>query len=247
VTASDPTAIDVGSHVPPAEPVAAATELPPLDLSDMRLWNWDGKWHASEWVNDMSPIPWKYAHVQQRPDKSVDLILDAGGAPQLQAMKGTDAHASGLWQTEVTLPQLRDGVVVAPLWLYNSGNRDEIDFEFAGRKGLDVTMHAYPGGKHRKQTVRLFEGQDFSSRTVRFGISVNMQAGEAEMIVDDLVVHVFRKADMGWFVTSPLKPWMEMWPANPGNTGFVDWVGRWQGMSGSDEMRMRIHGYAYNE
>lgn len=246
VTAAAPKAVEgkpkTSGHKPEAQP-----ELKPLDLSDMRLWNWDGKWHASEWDNDMGPVPWKYEHVRQNSDQSVDFILNARGAPQLQAMKGTAAHTDGLWETEVTLPRLRDGVVVAPLWLYNSDNRDEIDFEFAGRKGLDVSLHAYPNGIHRQKTVRLFEGQDLSGKTLRFGISVDMAAGEVEMIVDDQVVHVFRKANLGWFVTKPLRPWIEMWPADPGNAGFVDWVGKWQGMTENEEMRMRVHGYGYSE
>ena len=195
----------------------------------------------------MGPIPWKSDHIRQRSDQSVDFILDFGGAPQLQAVKGTSAHTDGLWETEVTLPQLRDGVVVAPLWLYDPDSRDEIDFEFAGRKGLDVSIHAYPNGTHRKKTVRLFEGQDLSGRTLRFGILVDTIAGEAEMIVDDQVVYVFRKAELGWFVSKPLKPWIEMWAADPENAGFAAWVGEWQGIADGEEMRMRVHGYGFSE
>lgn len=247
VTAAEPQAPEGTSGGLGPSPEALSPQLPPLDLSDLKLWNWDAKWHASEWANEMGPLPWKYDHIRQRSDQSVDLILNSVGAPQLQAVKGTAAHTDGLWETQVTLPELREGVVVAPLWLYNSDNRDEIDFEFAGRKGLDVTIHAYPNGTHRKKTVRLFEGQDLSGKTLRFGIALDMAAGEAEMIVDEQVVYVFRKADLGWFVTKPLRPWIEMWAADPDNADFVGWVGKWQGIAAGEEMRMRVHGYGHTE
>lgn len=236
-----------GSSTQTATATSALAELPPLDLADMALWNWDGIWHASEWDNEFGPIPWKYDRVQPRSDGSVDFVLDADGSAQLQAVNGTPARSDGLWEAEVTLPQMRDGVVVAPLWIYNSDTRDEVDFEFAGRKGLDVSMHTYVNGQHKSKTVRLFAGQDFSGRTMRFGIDVDTAGGVVEMLVDGEIAYVFDQADTGWFVSDPMRPFIQLFPMDPNNTGFVQWVGEWQGMAPGDEMRMTVHGYGYSE
>jgi hypothetical protein len=230
---------------PTPTPAPAASALPPLDLSDMRLWNWNGKWHASEWANANSPLPWRYSRVSQPAKADTVFSLDAGGAPQLQAQGGIAAAASGLWESEVTVPRLRDGLIVAPLWLYDPGSRDEIDFEFAGRKGLDVSIHAWPGGVHKTQTVRLFAGQDLSGKRLRFGIRVNQNAGTAEMLVNGALVQRWERARLGYFPSKPLKPWIEMWAANPSNSGFVQWAGRWTGLASGEKIQMTVHGYRY--
>ena len=139
----------------PATPVLAP--LFPLNLTTMRLWNWGGKWIGSEWSNANSPLPWKFSHINQPAGADTLFTLDAAGAPEIQAGPA-EAKAEGMWESEVTLPQLRDGLVVAPLWLYDSTSRDEIDFELAGRNGLDVTMHVYVNGVHKQNSVRLFAG-----------------------------------------------------------------------------------------
>lgn len=226
---------------------AATTSLPPLDLSGMRLWNYNAKWHASEWANAGGPIPWKADHVKPQPNGDVHLILDSAGAPQLQAVKGMTGYTSGLWETEVTLPQMQDGLIVAPLWLYHSGSKDEIDFEFAGTKGLDVSMHAYPGGVHKQKTVRLFPGQDMSGQRKRFGIRLDLQQGFADMYVDGQMVHRFDRTELGFFVSNPLKPFIEMWATDPNNAGFVSWTGGWKGLQPGERKVMVVHGYAHSD
>ncbi|MFO1256649.1 MAG: family 16 glycosylhydrolase [Sphingomonadaceae bacterium] len=217
--------------------------LPRLDLSAMRLWDYSKPWMASQWSNALSPIPWRYDHVVARNDGSVSFFLDALGAPELQAVNGTPARTSGLWEVEVTLPRLRDGLIVAPLWLFNSQSRDEIDFEFAGRKGLDVTMHVYPGGVHQKFTARLFAGQDYSGRRVRFGIALDEKAGKATMLVNGVRVYTFDRAKTRYFVSTAMRPIIEQWAANPTKPDLVNWVGRWQGLGPGERIEMRVHGY----
>ena len=230
-----------------AVPVIAlsATTLAPLDLSDMKLWNWAGKWHASEWSNANSPIPWRYNHVVRQPDYSVNFLLDAAGAPELQAQKGIPAASRALWEVEATLPKLKDGLIVAPLWVYDPASKDEVDFEFAGRRGLDVTIHAYPGGVHRKTTTRLFAGTDFSGKRMRFGIQVDQTAGTIVMFVNGAAVKTWQKAQVGFFPTHPLKPFIEMWAANPANRGFVEWAGAWPGLAAGERLTMTVHGYGF--
>ncbi len=227
--------------------VVPAAPLPPLDLSTLWLWNWGGKWIGSEWANGNSPLPWKFNHISQPAKADTLLTLDAAGAPQLQGGGATPARTDGLWETEVTLPQLRDGLVVAPLWLYDPASRDEIDFELAGKRGLDVTMHVYVNGVHKQNSVRLMAGTDLSGQRKRFGIKVNQASGFVEMFVDGARVHRWDKAALGFFVARPLKPWIEMWAANPANTGFVQWVGKWTPLSAGQVLTMRVHGYGYTD
>ncbi len=220
-------------------------KLAPLDLSDMKLWNWNGKWHASEWNHASSTIPWRYNRVARQSTGDVKFRLDSTGAPQLQAQGGTPAYSRGLWEVEATLPELREGMVVAPLWLYDSASKDEIDFEFVGRRGLDVTLHAYPGGVHKQSTVRLFAGTDLSNKRMRLGIKLDQTAGTAIMLVDGKPVHTFDKAKLGWFVTKPLKPLIELWAADPSKTGLTQWTGVWKPLASGDHRTMTVHGYGY--
>jgi hypothetical protein len=225
--------------------VAKITVLPPLMLSDMALWHWSGKWMASEWENASGPIPWRYDHIAQVRQADTVFTLDADGAPQLQALNGTTAYDSGIWETDVTLPTLKDGVIVAPLWVYNAASSDEVDFEFAGRYGLDVSLHSKLDGVMQKSTVRLFPGVDMSGQRKRFGIKVDQRSGLVEMYVDGRLVHRWDRRGMAFFVSSPLKPWIEMWPTSPTNSGLVQWAGRWSGFAAGEKLAMTVHGYAY--
>jgi hypothetical protein len=241
--APTPMAAPAAAATPARAPAVAA--LLPLNLSDMQMWNWNGKWLASEWDNVNSTIPWRYNHIVQQSGKDTVFTLDAAGAPQLQAMNGTPAYTRGLWETEVTLPSLREGMIVAPLWIYDTGSKDEIDFEFAGRRGLDVSMHVYVNGAHQQNTVRLFAGTDMSGQRHRFGIKTDEAAGYVEMYVDGRRVHRWDRSSTTFFISHPMKPWIEMWPTNPSNAGFVQWAGQWKGLAANEKLRMTIHGYGY--
>lgn len=243
VTAVEPAGVQTAAAVStPATPVL--TPLLPLNLTTMRLWNWGGNWIGSEWSNGNSPLPWKFGHINQPAGADTLFTLDATGAPEIQA-GSAEAKTDGVWESEVTLPQLRDGLVVAPLWLYDSTSRDEIDFELAGRNGLDVTMHVYVNGVHKHNSVRLFAGTDLSGQRKRFGIKVDQHTGYVEMYVDGKRVQRWDKSTLGYFVSHPIKPWLEMWAANPSNSGFVQWVGKWTPLAAGQQLTMRVHGYGY--
>lgn len=228
-----------------ATPTPALTPLAPLDLSGMALWRWSARWHASEWDNGNSHIPWRYNRVTKQTNGDVNFRLDSTGAPQLQAVDGTTGQSRGLWEVEATIPQLREGMVVAPLWLYNSSNKDEIDFEFVGRRGLDLSIHAYPGGVHQQNTVRLFADTDLSGRRMRFGIQLDEAAGTATMLIDGAPVHTWTRASLGWFPTQPVKPFMEVWAAKPTLTWLTQWTGVWTNLPSGDHRTMTIHGYGF--
>ncbi len=217
--------------------------LQPLDLRSMWLWNWGGLWIGSEWSNADSPIPWKFDRIKQVAGGDTLFTLDAAGAPEIQGGGAMAAKSDGLWETEVTLPQLRDGLVVAPLWIYDPASRDEIDFEYAGKRGLDVTLHAYVGAVHKSSTVRLFAGVDMSEQRKRFGIKVDQVAGYAEMYVDGKLAHRWNRSTLGFFVSHPMKPWIQMMAMNPTNTGYVQWAGKWTPLATGQTLTMRVHGY----
>lgn len=214
--------------------------LPPLDY-DAWLWNWDARWFASEWNHAFSELPWRYDHVTKRAGSMV-LRLDQSGSAQIKTGNGTKAQTTGLWEAEVTPARFRPGVIQAPLWLYNQETKDEIDFEFAGENGLYLTMHTYSGG-YRRQVVRVAGVQ--AGVRHRFGIRMDQAAGYVDMIVDGRVVHRFNKAGAPGFVSSPMNPIFELWSVHPNKTDFVEWAGRFAGISGSDKMEMILHGYRY--
>ena len=222
-----------------------AAPLPPLDLSNMRLWNYAGTWMASNWASQ-GPMPYRYDHVVRSKNKTATLLLDNAGAPQLKAYGGNPSKTSGFWEADVTLPKLRDGLVVAPLWLYNEKSREEVDIELAGRNGLQLTLHTYPGGVHTTDACKVFEGRDLSGERHRFAIALDEAAGIAEVYVDNRSVARFDRAKTKGFPSTELKPIIEMWAADPNNAGFVGWVGRWQPLAAGEKLEMTVWGYRYS-
>lgn len=224
---------------PPVDAKPAGGGLPPLDY-DASLWNFDARWFASEWNNAFSDIPWRYDHVIRRGGDLL-LRLDRSGSAQIKPGNATPRHTAGLWEADVTIAPFRSGVVQAPLWLYNDGTKDEIDFEFGGERGLFITMHTYTGGyrKHGVQIGGVRPGRH------RFGIKMDQAAGYVEMIVDGRVVHRWDRATSPSFVSSPLGPIFELWAVRNDKEDFVGWLGPFAGMSGDDRMDMVLHGYRY--
>jgi hypothetical protein len=220
--------------------------LPALSLAGMKLYNYSARWHASEWDNTGSKIPWRYNHVKQAGDDVV-FTLDESGAPQLQAVQGTPAETDGIWEADVTMPELREGVVVAPLWLYNQSTKDEIDFEFTGRRGLDVSMHAWPNGEHKYKTVRIFEGTDFSNRRLCLAIKSDLASGKIDMLLDGKVVYTWDKTKWDFFISNPMRPFLELWAADPANSGLVSWTGAFTGLKPGEAMTMTVHGYRFSK
>lgn len=216
--------------------------LDPLDLSDMRLWNWQAKWHASHWDHAFSDVPWRFGNVRKARNGDVFFDLDRNGAPELQGVNQV-AQRKGLWEADVTLPKLASGLVVAPLWVYNQSTKDEIDFEFAGQKGLQLTIHSFGSGSHRQAHVMVPNTGDWSGRRVRFGIHADIDGGWIKMLINGKTVHTFTRASSPEaFPVSDLKPFVSMWPAKSGLAWAESWVGRWDGQPAS----MVVHGYRFS-
>lgn len=218
-----------------------ASDLPPLDLSDMALWNWQGLWHASEWDNAFSDIPFRYNHISQSADGNTTFSLDSSGAPELKG-QNQPTHIAGLWEVDVSLPDAASGLNMAPLWLYNGDNGDEIDFEFVGTKGLQVTIHSYNSGSHAYDAFMLLNSSSLAGQRVRLGIRADLTAGWIDMLVNGQVAHSFHRSDSpNAFPTTGLKPVLSMWTAKSGLGWAEQWLGTWNGGSAT----MVVHGYQY--
>ena len=203
------------------------------------LWSFK-TWMASEWAS-MGPAPFRFDHVAAN-GSDVVMFTDADGGPELKSYdfaSGAD-KTSGLWEVDVTLPPMRDGLIVAPIWLYNQDGGHEIDFEFAGRKGLDVSVHV---GTASVASDRLHAGEDWSGQRHRFGIKMNQAARWAEMYIDGVMVKRFDGST--GFPDKPMRPIIEMWAADPNNGGFVGWAGKWIGVAPDETLVMTVHGYRY--
>ena len=219
------------------------SDLAPLDLSDMALWNWSGKWHASNWDNAWSTIPWRYDHVTQDAGGNTHFIFDAKGAPELKAQNGHPYSTKAYYEVDVTLPEMRSGMVVAPLWLWHDKTQDEVDFEFVADKFLQVTIHSYRSGSHRSQEARM--SGDFSGQRMKLGIETDLAGGTINMFVNGQKVHTFYNNTQA-FPTGEMRPVMSMWTGDKVSWAEA-WTGPWGGFASGEQLVMTIHGYRFEQ
>ena len=237
------TGTDGSGGVTTTDTGGAGSDLPPIDLSDMALWNWYGKWHASNWDNAWSSYPYRYDHVAQDEAGNTYFTLDSQGAPELKAQNGHPYSTKAFYEVDVTLPQLRSGLVVAPLWLWHDHTRDEVDFEFVGDKFLQVTVHSYRSGSHRTQEHRLTG--DFSGQRMKLGIETDLAAGEIDMLINGQVVHTFYNNSTA-FPTGEMRPVISMWVGDM--TSWAEpWTGVWAGLNDGEQIVMTVHGYRFEQ
>jgi len=238
--------------------VQAAPPIEP-EPSDMEPLNWTNYaqdqyntsfWHASYWQDGKMPtgVTWSRANViRNATSGAVTFELDAQGAPQLQGVGQTPATMHGYYEVDVTLPTMQNGVIVSPLWLYSgTATGDELDIEWAGRGGLDFTLHHFldgDSGQHVEHQVRWQPGAYLEGQRVTLGIKYNLAEQWAEFYVNGTMAVRMTPADTGgWFPKNAMKPYLEMWPVNPAYGGLVSWAGgTWDGTP----MSFIIHGYRY--
>ena len=219
------------------------SDLAPIDLSDMALWNWYGQWHASNWDNAWSSIPYRYDHVVQDDTGNTHFIFDAQGAPELKAQNGHPYSTKAYYEVDVTLPELRSGMVVAPLWLWHDHTRDEVDFEFVGDKFLQVTIHSYRSGSHRTQEYQMTG--DFSGQRMKLAIETDLAKGEIDMIINGEVVQTFYN-NTNAFPTGEMRPVISMWVGD--NVSWAEpWTGPWEGLEEGEQIVMTVHGYRFEQ
>ena len=118
---------------------------------------------------------------------------------------------------------MRAGIVGAFLWMYSgytgSGPNYELDFEFIGKRGLQLNYH--DGIKPGKELL-LIPG-DFSGKEVKLEIEFDIVEGYANFFVDGEVVYSLSKAKVESFgmrwIDKPMFPLFDAWAVN--NSGWT--------------------------
>ncbi|WP_374389136.1 hypothetical protein [Brevundimonas sp.] len=215
-----------------AAPVAPQAPLP--DFSGVRLvpGDWRAPWTPSDWTEPkLSGYRWSPQEATVV-GGALELRLRDGRTAQVQA--GDRAFSrDALFEVDATLPRMRPGLIVAPLWLYSRTTRDEADFEVVGTRGLTVTVYA----RGRSVWSRLLIPGDLSGARLRLGL--RYQAGRRlSFLVDGRERAALSADDAEAFPRAPLKPLMELWP-----TRAVEWAGAWRAPSPGEALTLTIHGY----
>lgn len=214
------------NHELPLLPTFAGVRLEPG--------RWSNPWTPSDWGEPkLSGHDWSPANVSI---DGGDLVLRMTGsnAAQVQARAAT-ASRSATFEVDSTLPEMRPGLIAAPLWLYSHDTRDEIDFEATGPKGLTVTVYARGAAVYSETLIR----GNLSGR--RYRLAIEYQAGRRIVFWIDGVARAEvtpASTARGAFPDAPLKPLIELWP-----TMSEEWAGRWTPLGSGESLTMRIHGY----
>jgi len=223
---------------PLAEP-NMQTRLPRIYLSDMQPWNWNGMWHASEWANGDSTIPWKYGRVRQAFGGDTHFVLNAAGAPELKAQKGHPSWSTGMYEVDVTIPDMRPGLIASPILLFNDRTQESIAIQIVGKRQLQFTVHGAPEGIRKSEEFSL--AGDYSGRRMKLAIRRHTQLGLIDFFVDGELVHSLNDTSPA-FPQSAMRPIISMHAAD--KHGWAkQWAGTWQGLAGDERIRMTVHGY----
>lgn len=217
----------------------AESDLPRIDLTDMRPWNWDAHWHASDWANANSSLPWKYDHVRQGFSGRTHLILDAKGAAELKAQRGHPALRNAMYEVDVTIPAMRPGLLAIPLMLWNNDTKESISVEVTGQRGLLMSIHSNETGSQKTETHRL--SGDFSGRRMKLAIRRHAELGQIDIFVDGEKAHTFDDQSPA-FPVSQLRPIISIHAADL-HPWQKNWLGTWQPLARGEKIDMVIHGY----
>lgn len=224
--------------------MTAKAQPPPARLPDfsavtLRLWDWSAPLAPSQWSEPkLGGYDWRADHASIREGELLLSVSEkASGQVQTNAAA---AASSALWEVDVTIPPMRDGLIAAPLWTFNADTFDEIDFEVVGRKGLQLTVWSAVDGRHTSVWSRQVINGDLSGRRYRLGIEY--AAGERIVFyVNGRQVAEVRPEDAPrGFPSTPQKPYFDLWVANGLDPG---WAGRWSPLRSGERLTMRLHGY----
>lgn len=218
---------------------SSSDSLPDFSAITLRLWDWSAPMAPSQWSESkLGGYDWRADHAVVR-DGELRLSVSEKASGQVQT-NDSAASSSALWEVDVTIPQMRDGLVAAPLWTFNDDTFDEIDFEVVGRKGLQLTIWSAVDGKHTTVWSRQIIEGDLSGR--RFRLGIGYAAGERVVFfIDGQRVAEVTPADAPQgFPSTPQKPYFDLWVANGLNPG---WAGRWTPLQSGERLTMRLHGY----
>lgn len=170
---------------------------------------------------------------------ALELSVSERASGQVQTGSGA-VSKSALWEVDVTLPEMRDGLIAAPLWTFNRETFDEIDFEVVGRKGLQLTVWTSVEGRHTPVWSDIAIPGDLSGQRFRLGIAY--EAGERiRFYVNGALVKDLRPSDIPLgFPSTFQKPYFDLWVANGLHPG---WAGQWEPLRPRERLTMVVHGY----
>lgn len=228
----------LGAATVQAPPVLAP--LPDFSRYSLKLWDWTAPMAPSEWSEPkLGGYDWRADHAVIA-NGVLNLSVSERASAQVQTLAAKSAATQALWEVDVTLPQMRDGLIAAPLWTFNGATFDEIDFEIVGRTGLQLTVWTAVDGRHTAVWSDTVIRGDLSGRRFRLGIAY--EAGERiRFFVDGRVVADITPEDSPQgFPTTPQKPYFDLWVANGLDPA---WAGRWSPLAPGQRLTMRVHGY----
>ena len=228
--------------------LAAATAqvpapLPPLpDFSNIKLtlWDWEAPMAPSQWSEPkLGGYDWQADHAMIRNGELV-LSVSERASGQVQTREACSGSKEALWEVDVTLPEMRDGLIAAPLWTFNGKTFDEIDFEVVGRTGLQLTLWSAVDGHHKTVWSDTVIRGDLSGRRLRLAIAYEAGRRVRFFVNGALVANVTPDDAPLGFPSTVQKPYFDLWVANG-----VDprWAGRWRPLAPGERLTMRLHGY----
>lgn len=213
--------------------------LPRLYLADMQPWNWNAMWHASEWANGDSTIPWKYGRVRQGFGGDTHFILNADGAPELKAQRGHPEWSNGMYEVDVTIPEMRPGLIAAPIWLYNDTTKESIAVQIVGKRHMQFTIHGISEGVAKSEEYRL--AGDYSGRRMRIAIRRHTDLGLIDIFIDGELAHSFNEESPA-LPRSAMRPIISLY-AGDKHGWSKNWAGEWQPLMRGEKIDMTVHGY----
>ena len=217
-------------------------KLPDWSKVKLQLWQYNNPFVPSQWGEPkLGGYDWKAANAKIV-DGELQLTVSEKASAQVIAGGKSDL-SKAKWEVDVTLPTMKPGLIAAPLWTFNDKAHEEIDFEFVGTKGLQLTVWANVNNQHKAVWVKWPLEGDLSGKRYRLGIEY--EAGKQIVFsVDGKEVATVTPADTagGAFPSKPMKPYLDLW-VGAGSVMDPGWAGRWEPMAPTEKLVMTIHGY----
>jgi len=225
--------------VPTPTPTPTPGTLPPIGGPLQTFTGQFGegsRWHKQDHTTNQLPPGWFFKPSACVVDASGNLVITVDPATKTCGMAdelNQFQSPLGTWEIEATLPAMRPGLVSAPLWLYDFGTKDEIDFELVGTHGMVCTVHE-PGS-----------GADIWNRTIpgdfsgKHRFAIQYESGKVAVFwIDGVEVARCTPADLPAGRMFPTKQLRAFTQCNPAN-----WAGAW--IDPASSIKMVVHGWRH--
>lgn len=232
--------------------------LIPFAAHDMRLKDYTRELHPLVGAAQYKHLPgWEYAYENLIPRPDGAMIARIQGTTMAALKWERELAAQRLeanYKVEATLPDIRPGMVVAPLWLFSEGAPDENedahewDFEFMHDR-LELNLHNGNGGFLLDAVHRDFSGHRVLLEIDRRLDAVTMRVTDftdgftyERTYTPELIAQ--RAGEPGApkdlrFPEAPMFPMVEFWVSNS-----EAWAGRAEDFGPGIAYDMILHGYS---